>query len=139
MNENGENQAIGTLNNNRMDAFNSLLTGALEGYGELNQRLQADDITEEEIAEVRSKMEVMEKKYDEAVKSSVLENTDCAFGLFLLKQYYYNFEAEELAPILDEYLKNYPDNESVLGLKENNDKVLASSVGKKFIDFEMKK
>ena len=137
INENGESQALGTLNNNRMDAFNSLLTGALEGYGELNQRLQADDITEEEIADVRAKMEVMEKKYDEAVKSSVRENADCPFGLFLLQRYSYEFEAEELAPILEEYLKNFPDNETVLRAKENNDKVLASSVGKQFIDFEM--
>ena len=135
--EGENNQAVGTLNNNRMEAFNSLLEGALEGYGELNQRLQADDITEAEIAEVRSKMEVMEKKYDEAVKSGVLENADCPFGLYLLQQYNYNFEAEELAPILDEYVKNFPNNETVLRTKDNNDKVLASSVGKPFIDFEM--
>ena len=39
INEGGENQAIGTLNNNRMEAFNSTLNGIFEGYGELNQRL----------------------------------------------------------------------------------------------------
>ncbi len=137
INEGGENQAIGTLNNNRMEAFNSTLNGIFEGYGELNQRLQADDVTEEEIAEVRSKMEVMEKQYDEAVKNSLRENVDCDFGLFLLQRYSYNFEAEELAPILDEFVKKFPNNETVLRTKENNDKVLATAVGKKFIDFEM--
>ena len=77
------------------------------------------------------------KKYDEAVKTSVAENADCAFGTYLLQQYGYNFEAEELAAILDKYLQADPANETALRLKEQNDKVLATSVGKKFIDFEM--
>ena len=137
INDNGDNMAVGTLNNNRWEAFNTVLNDALEGYGDLNKRLQAEDITEAEIAEVRAKMEVMEKKYDEAVKTSVVENADCAFGTYLLQQYGYNFEAEELAPILDKYLQADPANETALRLKEQNDKVLATSIGKKFIDFEM--
>jgi len=135
--ENAASSAIGTLNNNRMDQFNSLVEAVYDEYGELSKRLQSGELSEEETANVGKQMEDVEKKFDEAIKSSVRDNADCAFGLFLLQQYSYNFEAEELAPVLDEYLKNFPTNETVLSTKEQNDKVLASSTGKPFIDFEM--
>ena len=135
--EGGDNLALGTLNNNRYEAFNSTIDGIFEDYPKWNERLQADDVTEAEQAEIEAKMKEAHEKADEAVKASVMENADCAFGLFLLQQYCYNFEAEELAPILDEFVKNFPTNETVLKTKENNDKVLATAVGKKFIDFEM--
>jgi len=137
INDNGDNQAVGTLNNNRMEAFNSTLNGIFEGYGELNQKLQDESIGEAEMADVRAKMEAMENKYDEAVKTAVADNTDCAFGLYLLQQYSYNFEAEELDALLGKYLQAAPGNETLLRMKEQNDKVLATAVGKKYIDFTM--
>ena len=133
----GPNQALGTINNNRMEAFNSLVQGVYDEYGKLGERLQGEDVSEDEIAEIRKEMEAVENKFEEAIKSGVRDNADCAFGVFLLQQYSYNFEAEELAPILDEFMKHFPTNEAVVRTKENNDKVLASSVGKQFIDFEM--
>ena len=129
--------AIGTLNNNRMEAFNTLLKDVYEEYGELAEKAQSSDISEEEKASLKEQMDAVEDKFNEAVKSSVSDNADSQFGLYILQQYSYNFQPEELAPILEAYAANFPDNEAVARLKENNDKVLNTSVGKPFIDFEM--
>lgn len=129
--------AVGTLNNNRMEAFNTLLKGVYEEYGELAEKADAEGVTEEEKAALQEQMEAVENKFHEAVKSSVKDNTDSQFGLYILKQYSYDFEAEEFAPILEAFAANFPDNADIARMKENNDKVLATSVGKTFVDFEM--
>ena len=134
--EEEETQATGSNNNDRMNAFDAMLQSVYEEYAELGQKVDSA-ATEEEAESLKAQMAEVEKKFDESIKTSVTDNADSEFGLFLLQQYSYNFEADELAPILEAYATNFPTNESVQKMKENNDLVLSTSEGKPFVDFEM--
>ena len=129
--------AIGTLNNNRMEAFNNLLKDIYDEYGELAEKAAGEELSEEDKADLQKQMEAVEEKFEEAIKTSVADNADSQFGLYILKQYSYNFKPEELAPILEAYEENFPGNADLAKMKENNEKSLLTSVGKTFIDFEM--
>lgn len=129
--------AVGTLNNNRMEAFNTLLQDIYEEYGQLAEKAENPELSEEDKASLKEQMDAVESKFDEAIKSSVSDNADSQFGLYILQQYNYNFLPEELAPILEAYAQNFPGDAAIARMKENNDKVLNTSTGKKFIDFEM--
>lgn len=129
--------AVGTLNNNRMEAFNTLLQDVYEEYGELAEKAGAEGLSDDDKASLQEQMGAVEDKFNEAIKSSVKDNADSQFGLYILKQYSYNFKPEELAPILEAYAANFPGNEDIARMKENNDKVLNTSNGKPYVDFEM--
>jgi peroxiredoxin len=129
--------AIGTLNNNRMELFNTILKDFYDEYGKLAEKAGAENLNDEDKASLKEQMDAVEKNFEAAVKSGVADNADSHFGRYILLQYSYNFQPEELAPILEEYGKNFPGDEAIARMKENNDKVLNTSVGKKFIDFEM--
>lgn len=129
--------AIGTLNNNRMELFNTIMKEFYDEYGKLAEKADAEGLSEEDKASLREQMDITEKNYEEVVKSSITDNTDNEFGCQILQRYSHYLQAEELAPLLEEYVKNFPNDKTLARMKEMNDKVLNTSVGKKFIDFEM--
>ena len=135
--EEGETRAAGSPNNDRMNKFDADMQAIYDEYGELSKKLQEMGEEAEGAADIKAQMEAVEGKFDEVVKAAVSDNADSELGLFLLQQYSYNFEAEELAPILDKFLEKFPTNDIVVKTKKNNDLVLGTSAGKPFVDFEM--
>ena len=129
--------AVGTPNNNRMEAFNTMVSDIQNEYMALSEKRKAEKMSEADSLDLIAQLAAIEAKYDETIKKQVADNADSQFGLYILKQNSYNFEAEELAPILEQYAANFPGNQDVARIKENNDKVLSTSAGKPFVDFTM--
>ncbi|MBO4445162.1 MAG: AhpC/TSA family protein [Bacteroidaceae bacterium] len=127
-NDSDDVHVTGTKCNNLLEDYNAKIAKLMETYRELSSAAEGIDA---------DKMAAIEKEYDEIMKSSVKENTDNAFGLTNLMSSYYSFEAEELAEVLDKFAANFPGNKDVARLVENNSKVLTTSKGKPYIDFEM--
>lgn len=123
----------GTTSNDKLKDFNKKVMEITQEYRDLAVASASGEASDD----TKAKMEAIEKAYDEIVKASVTENTDNVFGLTNLLSSYYAFQPEELAEVLEKFSANFPGNEGVKRLVENNSKVLATSTGKKFIDFEM--
>lgn len=131
--EEEETHVAGTKCNDLLEDFNNKVTEITSEYRDL----AAASVTGEPDDDTKAKMEAIDKAYDELVKKSVADNTDNVFGLTNLLSSYYAFQPDELAEVLEKFGANFPGNKDVARLVENNNKVLATSNGKKFIDFEM--
>lgn len=58
-------------------------------------------------------------------------------GVFLLKKNHYYMDVEELDPLMSQIPAAYNNDETIIRIKENVEKMKATAVGQKFTDFEM--
>lgn len=58
-------------------------------------------------------------------------------GIQLLKQNFYYMEIADLEPLMPQIPAAYSNDETIIKIKENVEKMKATAVGQKFTDFEM--
>ncbi len=70
-------------------------------------------------------------------KEGIKQNINNAVGVFLLKKNHYYMDVEELDPLMSQIPAAYNNDETIIRIKENVEKMKATAVGQKFTDFEM--
>lgn len=126
---------LGTPNNNAYEALVESLKAIDEEYAAIVEKSKTAD--EAAVATIKQEMEDVQDKYYQTIKNSISDNTSNEFGLHMVTNNYYNYAPEDLAPVLEAFLVNFPNNQRLIDIKAKNDLSLETSVGKKFKDFEM--
>ena len=129
--------ATGTANN---DIYQRIR----DKQNELNQQMNAiyqsmsDTVLTDEQREAKAKqMNDLEEQYIATAKEGIKQNINNAVGVFLLKKNHYYMDVEELDPLMSQIPAAYNNDETIIRIKENVEKMKATAVGQKFTDFEM--
>ncbi len=129
--------ALGTPNNNAYESFMSDMKALEDEYTEIARSAQAPELTDAQREEIKVQMGNFEEKFYQAIKNSISDNTTNDFGLYNFCNYYSMYEPQELAELLDKFMVTFPTNARLQTMKQRNDLVLETAVGKQFKDFEM--
>lgn len=95
-------------------------------------------LTDEQRQAKGKDIDKLEDKMLEILKTGINKNITNAVGIYLLKQNFYYMDVEELAPLMAQIPAAYANDEGIIKIKENVEKMKATAVGQKFTDFEMK-
>lgn len=95
-------------------------------------------LTDEQRQAKGKDIDKLEDKMLEILKTGINKNITNAVGIYLLKQNFYYMDVEELAPLMTQIPAAYANDEDIIKIKENVEKMKATAVGQKFTDFEMK-
>ena len=95
-------------------------------------------LTDEQRQDKGKDIDKLEDKMLEILKTGINKNITNAVGIYLLKQNFYYMDVEELAPLMTQIPAAYANDEDIIKIKENVEKMKATAVGQKFTDFEMK-
>lgn len=72
-----------------------------------------------------------------AIKAGINKNITNPVGVLLLKQNYYYMDVADLDPLMPQIPAAYDNDEAIVKIKSNVEKMKATAVGQKFTDFEM--
>lgn len=134
----GENDsATGTANN---DIYQNIRNRQNELNSQINviyQSMANTTLTDEQRAEKAKQMNELEKQYTAVAKEGIKQNIGNTVGVFLLKKNHYYMSVEELDSLIPQIPAAYDNDETIIRIKENVEKLKSTAVGKKFTDFEM--
>lgn len=130
--------ATGTPNNDIYQTIRTQLNG-LNGQIMAIYESMANDttLTEEQRNAKGSEIEALQDKSVSILKDAISQNITNAVGVHLLKQNFYYMELEELDPLMPQIPATYDNDEVIVKIKANVEKMKATAVGQKFTDFEM--
>lgn len=130
--------ATGTPNNDIYQTIRTQLNG-LNGQIMAIYESMANDttLTEEQRNAKGSEIEALQDKSVSILKDAISQNITNAVGVHLLKQNFYYMELEELDPLMPQIPAAYDNDEAIVKIKANVEKMKATAVGQKFTDFEM--
>lgn len=114
---------LNDLNNQMMTIYNSMSDSTL---------------TDEQREAKGKEMEALQDKMIEIIKESIKNNITNFVGIQLLKQNFYYLNVEDLDPLMSQIPAAYDNDETIIRIKNNVEKMKATAVGQKFTDFEMK-
>ena len=98
----------------------------------------SDTTLTDEQREAKSKeMENLENSMISAIKAGINKNITNPVGVLLLKQNYYYMDVADLDPLMPQIPAAYDNDEAIVKIKNNVEKMKATAVGQKFTDFEM--
>lgn len=112
--------------------------------GEINKQMMAvyetmsdTTLTDEQRESKMKEMNELQDKMMEITKAGIAKNITNLVGIHLLKNNYYYLEADELDPLMPQIPAEFANDEVIIKIKKNVEKMKATAVGKKFTDFEM--
>ena len=73
----------------------------------------------------------------EVTKAGIQKNITNPVGVHLLKQNFYYMDVADLDPLMPQIPAAYENDEIIVKIKDNVEKMKATAVGQKFTDFEM--
>lgn len=131
--------ATGTPANDAYQAIRSQLNGLNKEMMAIYEAMATDTtLTEEQRTAQRAQFEKLQEQTTLVIKEGIAQNIKNIVGINLLKQNYYSMGVEELDPLLSQIPAEYNNDKGITRIKENVEKMKATAVGQKFIDFEMK-
>lgn len=137
LSEGTNDSATGTLNN---DAYQEIRVQVNEINGkmrEIYESMSDTTLTDEQREAKGKEMNDLEEKQMAVVKSGIAKNITNLAGVTLLKQNYYYMDVNELDPLMPQIPAAFDNDERIIRIKENVEKMKATAVGQKFTDFEM--
>ena len=130
--------ATGTPNNDIFQAIRNQLSGLNnEAMALLNTIVNDTTLTDEQRDAKREELESLEEKSQDIMKDAIKQNITNPVGIHLLKQSYYYMDVEELDPLMPQIPAAFDNDEVIIKIKSNVEKMKATAVGQKFTDFEM--
>ena len=130
--------ATGTPNNDIFQAIRNQLSGLNnEAMTLLNTIVNDTTLTDEQRDVKREELESLEEKSQDIMKDAIKQNITNPVGIHLLKQSYYYMDVEELDPLMPQIPAAFDNDEVIIKIKSNVEKMKATAVGQKFTDFEM--
>lgn len=94
-------------------------------------------LTDEQREAKGKEMENLENSMISAIKAGINKNITNPVGVLLLKQNYYYMDVADLDPLMPQIPAAYDNDEAIVKIKNNVEKMKATAVGQKFTDFEM--
>lgn len=129
--------ATGTPNNNIYQAIRQQLND-LNKQMFITYESMSDTVLTDEQREAKAKeMEVLDKKMVEVTNAAITQNITNAVGIYLLKRNFYNMSVEELDPLITKIPAEFANDEAIVKIKNNVEKMKITAVGQKFTDFTM--
>ena len=93
----------------------------------------SDTTLTDEQREAKSKeMENLENSMISAIKAGINKNITNPVGVLLLKQNYYYMDVADLDPLMPQIPAAYDNDEAIVKIKNNVEKMKATAVGQKF-------
>lgn len=134
----GENSKVGgTALNDSLQGYMDKTLVIANKMKALNEKYQADT-TQAGKKAAQSTYDEIYNEYESMTSKTIDANIGNILGAELLKMNYNAFESARLDSLLAKLPANImAKDETLKKIKEANDKVLTTSAGKKFIDFEM--
>ena len=130
--------ATGTPNNDIFQAIRNQLSGLNnEAMTLLNTIVNDTTLTDEQRDAKREELESLEEKSQDIMKDAIKQNITNPVGIHLLKQSYYYMDVEELDPLMPQIPAAFDNDEVIIKIKSNVEKMKATAVGQEFTDFEM--
>ena len=136
-----DNNVIGgTASNDSLYKMQTEIMAITKQMEPLFEAFSDTTLTEEErkamIEENRAKIDSYSDQIQDLTMAYMSRNITNAVGSYLLKQTYYNLDANQLDSLVSLVPAQYTD-ESILKIKEKAVKMKATAEGQKFTDFEM--
>lgn len=128
----------GTSNNNIFQEYKLKSYGLESQYSAIAKSLSNDTTMSE--ADRKANMEkiaAIEEQNDSLMKVTANANITNNVGVYLLGQVYYSMETSEIEALLAKVPASLKNDPTVVKISTQLEKVKATSVGQKFIDFEM--
>ncbi|WP_300901612.1 TlpA disulfide reductase family protein [uncultured Bacteroides sp.] len=129
--------ATGTPNNNAYQEIRSQINEVNSQLNELFKAMSDTALTAEQREAKMKEVEALTEKMSEINKKGVFKNITNAVGIQLLKENYYDFNVEELDPLMPQIPAQFENDEMIIQIKENVEKMKATAVGRTFTDFTM--
>lgn len=129
--------ATGTPNNDIYQGVKVQLNDLNKKMIEVYDSMSDTTLTEEQRAAKGKEMETLENKTMEVSKTEIKKNITNPVGVHMLKRSYYFMDVAELEPLLLQIPTAYNNDEVIIKIKENVEKMKVTAVGQKFTDFEM--
>ncbi len=129
--------ATGTPNNDAYQKVREQLNELNRKMGAIYETMSDTALTDKQREAKSDEMNGLQEKMIVVVKDGIGKNIDNPVGVHLLKNNYYYLEVNDLEPLLPKIPSQYQNDEIIVKIKENVEKMKATAVGKKFTDFTM--
>lgn len=129
--------ATGTPNNDIYQEFRSQVNNLNKQMMDIYDSMSDTTQTDEQRQAKGKKMETLEAQMVDIAKIAINKNITNPVGILLLKQNYYYLDIKDLDPLMPQIPAAYANDEVIMKIKENVEKMKATAVGRKFTDFEM--
>ena len=87
--------------------------------------------------EAAAKVEELSNQTMDIIAQGIAQNIANPVGIFLLKNNHYYLTVDQLEPLMPQIPAAYAQDEVIVRIKDNVEKMKATAVGQKFTDFEM--
>lgn len=131
------NSATGTANNDAYQEIRVQINGLNKQMMTIYESMSDTTLTDEQREAKGKEMENLENSMISAIKAGINKNITNPVGVLLLKQNYYYMDVADLDPLMPQIPAAYDNDEAIVKIKNNVEKMKATAVGQKFTDFEM--
>ena len=131
------NSATGTANNDAYQEIRAQINGLNKQMMTIYESMSDTTLTDEQREAKMKEMNDLQEKSMEITKAGIAKNITNLVGVHLLKNNYYYLEVDELDPLVPQIPAEFANDEVIIKIKENVEKMKATAVGQKFTDFEM--
>lgn len=131
------NSATGTANNDAYQEIRAQINGLNKQMMSIYESMSDTTLTDEQREAKGKEMENLENSMISAIKAGINKNITNPVGVLLLKQNYYYMDVADLDPLMPQIPAAYDNDEAIVKIKNNVEKMKATAVGQKFTDFEI--
>ena len=132
-----DDAATGTPTNDAYQVIRAQVNELTKQMSAIYKSLSDSTLTDEQREEASKNIEATEEKMMGVMKEGIPNNITNAAGIYLLKQNFYYMDVEDLDPLMAQIPAAYANDETIIRIKDNVEKMKATAVGQKFTDFEM--
>lgn len=129
--------ATGTVNNDAYQGIRVQLSEINGKMGEIYKSMADTTLTDEQREAKGQELNSLDEKRMTVIKNGIAKNITNLAGITLLKQNYYYMDVNELDPLMPQIPASFDNDEAIIRIKGNVEKMKATAVGQKFTDFEM--
>lgn len=129
--------ATGTASNDAYQEIRTQLAGLNSQMMAIYNSMSDTTLTDEQREAKGKEMEALQDKMIETTKAGINKNITNPVGVHLLKQNFYYLDVADLDPLMPQIPAAYENDEVIIKIKDNVEKMKATAVGQKFTDFEM--
>ena len=129
--------ATGTPSNDAYQEIRAQLNDLNKQMMTIYESMSDTTLTDEQREAKMKEMNDLQEKSMEITKAGIAKNITNLVGVHLLKNNYYYLEVDELDPLMPQIPAEFANDEVIIKIKGNVEKMKATAVGQKFTDFEM--
>lgn len=132
-----QKSVTGTSNNDAYQEIRSKLDEIGNKINTLYEAMGDSSLSDLQKEEKQKEGKQLEKEYEKILKEGTQKNITNAVGVHLFKQTFYSNSLEENEALISQIPAKFQTDESIMKIKEMVEKQKKTTVGTKFIDFEM--